>query len=791
MRKLLLGMTMAAQVATQAADLPTMGWSSWNTYRVNISEELIKRQADALVDGGFAAVGYKYVNIDDGWFGGRDKDGRHTTNPKRFPNGLKPVVDYIHAKGLKAGAYSDAGENTCGSIWDNDILGIGVGFYGHDEEDARWFFDEMDFDFIKIDFGGGTPQGNKAHVVMNEKERYTAIAKAIAKTKKGAAGKVRMNVCCWRYPGSWVSEIAGSWRISGDVAATWESVKGIIDKNSYFARFQKPGHYNDMDMLEVGRGLMEEEDKTHFGMWCMMASPLLIGCDLTTIKPETAELLKNTDLIAIDQDPLGLQAEVAWRDWKHDIRVYAKPLAPAGSLNKAIALYNGTDDERMITAELDTLGYDWNEVSVWDCFEHRAVTNTCRTFAVKVPPHGTRIYRIEPLRDDAHEDFDRDFTTGTAGKVENGEEGIGKREERRAVAQGDMQAAVQKILDDAVASGAQSACQCCVYIDGKLVVDAWAGTMATNSADKIDGSTLFPIFSTEKAQFVTAAHIAHERGKFDYEAKIRDYWPEFRGGNKDELSVRQLLGMRTGLPGSPARELSDEQVCDWNFMVDWCAKSVTKHPGRAGYLGRTWAWYLGKVVENVYGRPLNDVLTDEVLKPCGIEKDYYFAVPDSELKRVVTVYNGKENYGFEMMNKTCYRKACIPSSTAVANARAIAKFYLRLSGQDGQPPLIRRETLMNALKVNRADDDPLPDAETLRKNWQTVWGLGYTMWGERDELDRITGSGGLGGSEGFCDLKNRICIGYTCAVSATATGKPWDIRPDIYRVVGIRTRYVK
>ena len=381
--------------AAFAAELPTMGWSSWNTYRVNISEELIKRQANALVDGGFAAVGYKYVNIDDGWFGGRDKDGRHTTNPKRFPNGLKPVVDYIHAKGLKAGAYSDAGENTCGSIWDNDVLGIGVGFYGHDEEDARWFFDEMDFDFIKIDFGGGLPEGNAAHIRMSEKERYTAIAKAIAKTKKGASGKVRMNVCCWRYPGPWVSEIAGSWRMSGDVAVTWESVKGIIDKNSYLARFQKPGHYNDMDMLEVGRGLTDEEDKTHFGMWCMMASPLLIGCDLTTIKPETAKLLTNTDLIGIDQDPLGLQAEVLWRGWKHDIRVYVKPLAPAGSRTYAVALYNGTDEVKEFACSLDELDIS-GEVSLRDCFEQTDLPPAKGEIRRVVPAHGTRIFRIAP-----------------------------------------------------------------------------------------------------------------------------------------------------------------------------------------------------------------------------------------------------------------------------------------------------------------------------------------------------------------------------------------------------------
>ena len=133
-----------------------------------------------------------------------------------------------------------------------------------------------------------------------------------------------------------------------------------------------------------------------------IAKILTIGCDLTTIKPETAALLKNTDLIAIDQDPLGLQAEVAWCDWKHDIRVYAKPLAPAGSMNKAIALYNGTDDEQTITAELDALGYDWNEVSVWDCFEQKAVTNAVRTFAVKVPAHGTRIYRLSDKRARTH-----------------------------------------------------------------------------------------------------------------------------------------------------------------------------------------------------------------------------------------------------------------------------------------------------------------------------------------------------------------------------------------------------
>ena len=138
-----------------AYDPPTMGWSSWNTYRVNISDKLIMKQADAMSRNGLKEVGYKYINIDDGYFGGRDASGELITHPVRFPNGLKQTVDHIHALGFKAGIYSDAGRNTCGSFWDKDSLGINVGFYGHDRQDADYFFKEIGFDFIKIDFCGG------------------------------------------------------------------------------------------------------------------------------------------------------------------------------------------------------------------------------------------------------------------------------------------------------------------------------------------------------------------------------------------------------------------------------------------------------------------------------------------------------------------------------------------------------------------------------------------------------------------------------------------------------------
>ena len=138
-----------------AYERPTMGWSSWNAYGFKINEDIIKSQADAIVSTGLMDAGYIYLNIDDGFFGGRDSEGHLLIHPTRFPNGMRPIVDYIHAKGLKAGIYSDAGKNTCASYWGGDEIGVGVGLYGHDQEDIDLYFKELNFDFIKVDFCGG------------------------------------------------------------------------------------------------------------------------------------------------------------------------------------------------------------------------------------------------------------------------------------------------------------------------------------------------------------------------------------------------------------------------------------------------------------------------------------------------------------------------------------------------------------------------------------------------------------------------------------------------------------
>ena len=360
-------MLILSLIAQAQVECPTMGWSSWNTYRVNISDSLIMRQADAMVAKGLNKVGYQYVNIDDGYFGGRDKQtGRLLIHRKRFPNGLRPVVSHIHRLGLKTGIYSDAGRNTCGSIYDADS--ISVGLYGHDQQDCDMFFRELGFDFIKVDYCGGRPHPKGDTLALDEQTRYKEIAEAIKQTGRK---DVRLNVCRWDYPGTWVSDVASSWRMSQDIRPKWESVKNIIRQNLCLSAYAGGGHYNDMDMLEVGRGMSLEEDHTHFAVWCMMSSPLLIGCDLTNLKPETLNLLTDKQLIAINQDPLGLQAYVAKR--QGDCYVLVKDFKQLNSKERAVAFVNLSDKEQSMFLDL------------------RDIDLVGEAMAVTLPAHATRV----------------------------------------------------------------------------------------------------------------------------------------------------------------------------------------------------------------------------------------------------------------------------------------------------------------------------------------------------------------------------------------------------------------
>ena len=414
-KSLVLFAAMSVTTAT-AQDGPTMGWSSWNTFELNISESIIKGQAAAMVSKGLFDAGYDHINIDDGYFGGRDAEtGQLKIHPTRFKNGLKPVVDYIHEKGLKAGIYSDGGYNTCGSYHGGDKDGEGVGLYQHDQQDCDFFFKELGFDFIKVDFCGGDPVHNKDGLDLDEKARYTAIAQAIKNTGRT---DVRMNICRWAYPGTWANNAGFSWRTTQDIFSNWDSIKDILKQNLYMSAYSSKGHYNDMDMLEVGvnkwgNELTAEEAKTHFGMWCIMNSPLLIGCNMNNLSTTNLNLLKNKELIALNQDTLYQQAYLAAK--VNDCYIMVKDIEKRYGNKRAFAIYNPNDAQKTVTLNFKDIDLA-DSVALHDCFTKKDIGKFYGTYEVTVPKHGTKIYvaeadtRLERTRYEAETGYSKAYS---------------------------------------------------------------------------------------------------------------------------------------------------------------------------------------------------------------------------------------------------------------------------------------------------------------------------------------------------------------------------------------------
>jgi alpha-galactosidase len=364
---------------------PIMGWSSWNHFHVNINEELIMAQADHMVLSGMKDAGYSHINVDDGFFGGRDEHGNLMVHPERFPGGMKNLADYIHSKGLKAGIYSEAGINTCASYWDADTIGVGTGLFGHDEQDLELMLEEWRYDFIKVDWCGAQAMD------LDEQTRYTEIGRRIREIRPD----VTYNICRWEFPGKWAIQVADSWRISGDIGNNFESILRIIDLNADLWKYASPGHVNDMDMLQVGRGMSYEEDKAHFTMWCMMNSPLLAGNDLRSMSEETLEILTNEEVIALNQDPLVYQAR---RIIDHgELEIWAKPLVSTMSGRVAVALLNRSEEEQTIGFDLNAIGIDAREGytmrELWHKKEYGISTSEMVSF--EVPQHGVMVFSIE------------------------------------------------------------------------------------------------------------------------------------------------------------------------------------------------------------------------------------------------------------------------------------------------------------------------------------------------------------------------------------------------------------
>ena len=401
----------------QGVKPPLMGWSSWNAYMVDISDSIITHQADLMVEKGLKDAGDRYVNIDDGFFGYRDERGYMVPHPERFPKGpegMRALVDHIHSLGLKAGIYSDAGDNTCGSSYNHDLNGLGAGLYGHGVVDAERYFNEWDFDFIKLDYCGGQ------NLKLDPEERYREIRRVIDSV---ATRHIRINVCRWNFPGTWVNGIGDSWRISADIRPVWKSIKYIVGKNLYLSAYAGNGNYNDMDMLAVGYnikpspfweeglGLSYTEEEAHFGIWCIMSSPLLLGCDIEYIPEETMKIITNPELIAINQDRLGLQAHVV----QHvgETYVFAKDILEKWGNTRAVALYNPADTSMRFTLtpeEIEMTG----TLTVRD-LNLNADLGECSSIEMTLPPHSAKILkvsgeRIEPTLYEAEWGYCPDFT---------------------------------------------------------------------------------------------------------------------------------------------------------------------------------------------------------------------------------------------------------------------------------------------------------------------------------------------------------------------------------------------
>lgn len=358
--------------------MPPMGFNNWNAFGCEVSADLIMDTADAMVATGLADAGYEYVNIDDCWAEQeRDAEGRLVPDDVKFPDGIAPVADYVHSRGLKLGIYADAGTATCAEY---------PGSLGYEQIDAQTFAG-WGVDYLKYDNCFNQSDGSQQEYIA----RYSAMEDALDATGR----PIVYSICEWgsSQPWEWAGDVGHLWRTTGDIQDNWESLKGITAANLPLADAAGPGHWNDPDMLQIGNGGMTQtEYQTHFSMWAVMAAPLLIGTDLRDVSQETLDILLNGDVIAVDQDPLGAQGRVVADNG--GLIVVDKPLEDG---SHAVALYNSTDADATISTTAEQVGLpvaaNYQLTDLWS----KQVSETDSEIAATVPAHGTTLYRAEAL----------------------------------------------------------------------------------------------------------------------------------------------------------------------------------------------------------------------------------------------------------------------------------------------------------------------------------------------------------------------------------------------------------
>lgn len=344
---------------------PPMGWNSWNTFQTNINDSLVRGIADVMVSSGMKDAGYIYLVLDDGWMAmQRDSvTGNLVPDPKKFPNGMKVLVDYVHSKGLKFGLYNCAGTKTCAGY---------PGTRGYEYQDAR-FYASLGIDYLKFDWCNTDG--------INAKEAYTTMSKAL----KAAGRPIVFSLCEWgtHQPWEWAANVGQLWRTTGDIGAlfdgtidhgTWkqDGLMHIVDLQNGLQKYAGPGHWNDPDMLEVGNGMSENEDRSHFSIWCMLAAPLMAGNDLRSMSKETQSILTNKDVIAIDQDTAGMEGYL-YKRTNDSLEVYVKPLSDN---DWAVCFLNRSHKPMQIN-------FNWKDEIITDTLFNKTMNANEHTYKIK------------------------------------------------------------------------------------------------------------------------------------------------------------------------------------------------------------------------------------------------------------------------------------------------------------------------------------------------------------------------------------------------------------------------
>jgi alpha-galactosidase len=373
-----------AHAQTTLASTPPMGWNSWNHFAKKVTDADVRAAADALVASGMRDAGYIYVNIDDTWEGQRDAQGNIQTNSK-FPD-MKALADYVHSKGLKLGIYSSPGPKTCAGY---------EGSYGHEQQDAdtyaKWGVDYLKYDLcsyrnvMKTESNGDR---QKAWTMMQQ--AYEKMHQALLNTHR----PIVYSLCQygWDAVWNWGPKVGGNlWRTTGDISDNYDRMSLIGFSQAGLAKYAAPGHWNDPDMLEVGNGRMKpDEYRTHMSLWAMLAAPLLAGNDLSKMDDTTKSILMNKEVIAVDQDALGVQGDRVHATGPFE--VWMKPLQDG---SKAVALFNRSESDYPITVQLKDVGFD-GPVQARDLWSHADLGTLNGSYTVVVPRHGVVMLRLKP-----------------------------------------------------------------------------------------------------------------------------------------------------------------------------------------------------------------------------------------------------------------------------------------------------------------------------------------------------------------------------------------------------------